>query len=166
MVHYHAHITLDAPVAPPKGWKATEIHLSNEERNQVDFMLTRHAVSARTGINLINEIIALVPQLEGIKRIKIEQDNKFFKPITTYNYLECHMLLPADTRPATGGWVKSKNPKYKDGSTFYNKRLYEGSSMEEEIHSILNYEIATPYLDIKFEQVIYDSNRGVDEWWA
>ena len=118
MVHYHAHITLDAPVAPPKGWKATEIHLSNEDRNQVDFMLTRHVVSERTGINFINEIITLVPRLEGIK---IEQDDNFFKPITVYNYLECHMLLPAGVKPATGGWVKSKNANYKDGSTFYNK---------------------------------------------
>jgi hypothetical protein len=107
--------------------------------------------------------------LDGIIRVKIEQDDAFTLPITPTNYMEIHMLCPIGVIPNGGGWVKSSNPRKNTPQGpvyFFNKRVYDSPLTAEEFSDATLNEQDVPYIECKIEQVIYDSNREHDSWWA
>jgi hypothetical protein len=168
---YHAHITVHNLGEIPHGWKSTTIVLEGE-RVQQDIMLTKHYCVGRRGIETPADILAdinLLP-LNNVLRVKVEQDDGFTLPITPENYVEIHMLCGDGIIPIGEGWVKSRNPRsIKNGIPvyFYNKRVYDSNLSVEEFKASLASEQATvSYLECKVEQVIYDSNRAHDAWWA
>lgn len=171
MTNYHAHLTVspDAPV--PKGWKRTTILLEGM-KVQTDLMLTKHYVIGRKNVSSVEDIKADIAslRLDGIIRVKIEQDDAFTLPITSTNYMEIHMLCPNGVIPNGDGWVKSSNPR-KNTPTgpvyFYNKRVYNSClSAHEFSGAVLDEQKSVPFVECKIEQVIYDSNREHDSWWA
>jgi hypothetical protein len=168
---YHAHITVHNLGEIPPGWKSTTIVLEGE-RVQQDIMLTKHYCVGRRGIETLEDILADINQLPhaGVLRIKVEQDDGFTLPINSDNYVEIHMLCGDGVIPVGGGWVRSRNPRsIRNGAPvyFFNKRVYDSSLTVEEFKASLASEQATvPYLECKVEQVIYDSNRAHDAWWA
>lgn len=170
MSNFHVHMTTSAPVDPPKGWKRTDIVLEGD-RVQTDFMLTKHYQIGKKGIKTINDILndAILARPSNCFRVKLEQDSGFSLQVTELLYAEIHMLCPSGVEPKSSGWVKSKNPRRSSedgGEYFYNKRVYSAESMEALMFATLREEITTEYVDIKFEHVIYDSNRHHDAWWA
>lgn len=171
----HAHITVPFTLPHiPHGWKATDIVLENETRTQVDMMYTKHYRIGVRGIQNFQDIIDDAKDVFrhwAIKRLKVEQDSEFFLPVNKENYLEIHMLVP-DGIPILEGWVKSRNPKsIVNGQRrfFMNKRVYASKLMADEAaHNIRKKVIAAkiPFIEFKAEQIIFDSNRALDGWWA
>ena len=171
MTHYHAHLTVPPDTPVLKSWKSTTIVLEGG-RVQTDIMLTKHYQVGRKGITSIDDIksdIASLP-LGNIIRVKIEQDSDFTLPITPENYMEVHMLCPTGEQPVGEGWVRSSNPRKNtpDGPVyFFNKRVYNFPLTAKEFSDYVIAEQATvAYEECKIEQVIYDSNREHDSWWA
>lgn len=170
-MNYHAHITVPVETTVPRGWKSTTILLEGS-KVQTDIMLTKHYQIGCKGITSVDDIKTDISslQLEGIIRVKIEQDSDFTLPVTPDNYMEIHMLCPSGVEPVGDGWVKSSNPR-KNTPTgpvyFYNKRVYTcewGAKLFTQI--MLGIQAVVPYIECKIEQVIYDSNREHDSWWA
>jgi hypothetical protein len=170
MANYHVHLTVppDAPV--PKGWKRTTILLEGA-KVQTDLMLTKHYVAGRKNVSSVEDIKADIASLhlDGIIRVKIEQDDAFTLPITPTNYMEIHMLCPDGVVPKGSGWVKSSNPRKNTPQGpvyFFNKRVYNSPLTAEEFSNATLEEQDVSYTECKIEQVIYDSNREHDSWWA
>jgi hypothetical protein len=157
MTNYHVHLTVppDAPI--PKGWKRTTILLEGAK--------------VQTDVSSVEDIKADIASLhlDGIVRVKIEQDDAFTLPITPTNYMEIHMLCPTGVVPKGDGWVKSSNPRKNTPQGpvyFYNKRVYNSPLTAEEFSNATLEEQDVSYTECKIEQVIYDSNREHDSWWA
>lgn len=133
-------------------------------------MFTKHYVIDKKGIGSIQDILDDIESVYSIgkTRVKIEQDDEFFLLIDEKYYMEVHLLCPEGVTPP-GDWVRSKNPRsLRDGvpQFFFNRRIYFGGTMQEEIEK-LNKELkGVPYSELKIEQAIYDSNREHDLWWA
>lgn len=163
MTHYHAHITVPDNAVVPKGWKKTDIFLEGE-KTQHDVMLTKHYLTKVYGAN---EVLSDISNLgrDDILRIKIEQENDFFLPVNETTYAEIHMLCPTGVTPNGEDWVRSRNPK-KEGAYFYNKRIYSAPSMEEVIAETVIEQAEVDWVELKIEQVVFDSNRERDRWWA
>jgi len=169
---YHAHLTFPSSIEVlPRGWKRTEIVLLGN-REQTDIMLTKHYMCGRNDMNIdkIYDELKQISKQYGAIRIKLEKDNNFER-ITEENYLECHCKVKGDTT-FDMTWVRSRNPKdVVDGQEiyFYNKRvrkgdfIFEMSRISDEILRCTGPEGAE---DVKFEQVVFDSNRQHDDWWA
>lgn len=165
-MNYHAHLTVPDNTVVPKGWKRTDIILEGD-RVQQDVMLTKHYQLGARGIENVNSIIGDVVSLDlkDLLRIKIEQDDGFTLPISEDNYAEIHMLCPVGVIPNGEGWVMSKNPR-REGAHFFNRRIYSAPSMEEVIAETVIEQAKVPWIDLKIEQAIFDSNRNHDKWWA
>lgn len=170
-MNFHAHVTVQPNTPIPRGWKSTTIVLEGD-RIQHDIMITRHYCIGKHGIETLGDIINDITMLpwEDVIRVKIEQDSNFTLPITPENYVEVHMLCPAGVEPAGDGWVKSRNPRTVINRApvyFYNKRVYDSILSVEQFKGSLALEQANiPYTECKVEQVVYDSNREHDSWWA
>ena len=175
-MNYHAHLTVfGADEYTPHGWKKTDIILEKDNRTQIDTMLTKHYQLGKKGIHTIQDIIEDAPTSNQLKvtRLKIEQDSDFFLPVTKETYLEIHMLCEGEKKPK-GEWVRSRNPKSLSPEGvpryFFNMRLYEGNGRG--VKSLANliqvdlFEQGFDYLEFKVEQVVFDSNREMDSWWA
>lgn len=170
-MNYHAHITVPVETTVPRGWKSTTILLEGS-KVQTDIMLTKHYQIGCKGITSVDDIKTDISslQLEGIIRVKIEQDSDFTLPVTPDNYMEIHMLCPMGVVPNGSGWVRSSNPRKNtpDGPVyFFNKRVYNFPLTAKEFSDYVIAEQATvAYEECKIEQVIYDFNREHDSWWA
>lgn len=171
MTHYHVHVTVPNNTIVPKGWKKTSILLEGD-REQQDLMFTRHYVVEHAAVskvlnNVLKDILenAACFGSSGVQRIKIEQEDDFFLPVNETTYAEIHMLCPDGVIPKGEGWVRSRNPK-KEGAYFYNKRIYSAPSMEEVITETAIEQVEVSWMDLKIEQVVFDSNRERDRWWA
>lgn len=168
---YHVHLTVKSEAVAPKGWKKTDIILEGS-RVQEDVMLTKHYRLGHKGIltlqDIQNDIISL-PKTLDITRVKIEQDSGFHLPITDENYVEIHvkfqevLLLP-------DCWVRSRNPRdlSPEGVPryFFNRRIRQGTCVEAIVEEAKKDIDFTNVIEMKVEQVIYDSNRESDRWWA
>lgn len=169
---YHVHVTALPNTPTPRGWKSTTIVLEGGNRIQQDIMLTKHYCTGKHGVESVSDIINDASMLpwENMIRIKVEQDNNFTLPITPDHYVEVHMLCPIGIEPVGEGWVKSRNPRTLiDGKPvyFYNRRVYNSSLTVEQFKVGLTLEQTNvPYLECKVEQVVYDSYREHDSWWA
>lgn len=172
MIDYHAHITVKKIEIIPKGWKRTDIVLENVTTKQYDIMLTKHYRIGVKGINSVNDILKDIIQYKSkfdIIRVKIEQDSEFTLPITLDNYIEVHAKCNGISAVADNNWVRSTNPKSISAQGipqfFFTKRFYSGNIID--IQNAITDELATVSVsDLKIEQVIYDSNREHDAWWA
>lgn len=170
----HAHVTLPQGITANRpGWKKTDIILEKGERSQIDTMMTRHyriGQRIQTFQDIIDDATWAFNGIR-IERLKIEQDSDFFLPINKENYLEIHMLVPEGT-PELRGWVMSRNPRSivnGERRFFMNKRIYNSKRSVEEQARIINRKICDlglRYFEFKVEQVVFDSNRAVDGWWA
>jgi hypothetical protein len=167
---FHAHLTVSSIDKVPKGWKETTIMLENKQIQQTDVMLTKHYKLGRKNIVVVDDIKRDIQRLDlsNLLRVKIEQDDGFYLPVSKENYVEIHALCNCQIEPPKG-WVKSKNPrKQLDGNKFYflNKRVFFGS----DVNSIQQHAIAElagiDVLEFKVEQIVYDSNFNHDSWWA
>ena len=171
MTDYHAHITVKQIETVPKGWKRTDIVLENITTKQHDVMLTKHYRLGVKGINSVNDIMKDITQhtaVFDIIRIKLEQDSNFTLPVTLSNYVEVHAKCNNDTFINNTNWVRSTNPKSIScgvSQFFFTKRFYSGNIIDIQ-HAISNELSSMSVLDLKIEQVIYDSNRDHDAWWA
>lgn len=135
-------------------------------------MITKHfkiGVRVLDPHDILNECLALQDEHKMfIDRIKIEKDNNFF-PLSEKKYLECHVKIRG-TCNLSAAWVRSRNPKdvTPEGDVyFWNRRVYQGNP--EEVMPRLHAEVLdskAEVLDLKFEQVVFDSNRDRDRWWA
>ncbi len=175
---FHAHITINTQVdipQVPKGWKQTHILLERDNREQLDIMLTKHYKIGYRNIQSIQDIhkdIKLTTNeffnKDEILRVKIEQDQGFFLPISNENYVEIHMLFK-DHLSLDNSWVISRNlKKQKEGKDclFLNKRIRSGSYVNE-----IKTSLRTQLKDIEpkefhIEQIVFDSNPNHDRWWA
>jgi hypothetical protein len=167
---FHVHLTLSKIDNIPKGWKETIILLENDSKQQLDIMLTKHYKFGYKNINNLEDIKKDIStlQLNNLVRVKIEQDEGFYLPVTDTNYVEVHVLCPQESR-LDSSWVRSKNPKKQlEGKKYYflNKRVYSGSSVESIKELVLKELTVIDFIDIKFEQVIFDSNAKHDAWWV
>lgn len=138
-------------------------------------MLTKHYQLGKKGINTIQDIIEDAPNSAQLKvtRLKIEQDSDFFLQVTKENYLEIHMLCEGRRSPG-GPWVRSRNPKSlaPDGTPryFFNMRIYDSNGLSvrsaaNQVQMMLIIQ-GFDFLEFKVEQVVFDSNREMDSWWA
>ena len=170
-MNYHAHLTVPPNTPVPRGWKSTTIVLEGGIP-QTDVMLTKHYRVGCQEIESVDDIKNDIASLRlySVIRVKIEQDDTFTLPVTQHNYMEVHMLCPTGVSPVGGGWVKSSNPRSNtpDGPVyFYNKRVYNYPTGAESFYrDMLDTQASVPYIECKIEQVIYDSNRDHDSWWA
>lgn len=160
----HAHLTLkDLSLPTPKGWKRTEILLTNGSREDHDVMLTRHFKSDLT------KVMEEIAKIRGVERVKIER-TRTWQEVDREHYAEFHVKVPEGaTAPTASGWARSRNPRDRgnDGRLryFFNKRVYSGK-MEEIIEEVKRELYGIDYVELKIEQNIFDSNRSHDAWWA
>ena len=102
-------------------------------------------------------------------RIKVEQDSDFTYLISEYRYVEVHLKCPEGVIPP-GEWVRSRNPRDIDSDGkpryFFNRRYYEGSSVENVVKTLKQELAETQYAEMKVEQILLDTNREMDRWWA
>ncbi len=165
---FHAHLTVNSIEKIPKGWKETTILLENNQTQQTDVMLTKHYKLGRRNISTIDDIKLDIQRLElgNILRVKIEQDDEFYLPVSKENYVEIHALCNCEIEPPKH-WVKSKNPrKQVDGNKFYflNKRVFSGSSVNSIQQQVMIELAGIDVLEFKVEQIVYDSNFNHDSW--
>lgn len=165
---FHAHLTFPSFNSELiKGWKRTEIMLLGSSI-RVDEMITKHYMIGNTfkSFHEILEDCKQVAQLYNAVRVKIEKDNSF-EYITQEKYLEVHCKVKGNCN-LDMSWVRSKNPKDLEKSVyFYNKRIYSGNFNEQA--SLIRKEVllnVPECLDLRFEQIVFDSNREHDSWWA
>lgn len=167
---FHVHLTLKQINHVPSGWKQTTILLERDSRQQLDIMLTKHYKFGYKGINTLEDIKLDISKLniDNLLRIKIEQDEGFYLPVTKDNYIEVHVLCPEETT-LDSSWVRSKNPKKQlEGKKYYflNKRVYFGDSVDSIKESIIKELSSINYTELKLEQIIFDSNFDHDSWWT
>lgn len=164
----HCHITLPVSIQPPKGWKITEIVLADDNTVQTDFMVTKHFLIGIGKYKNLNEVIEYCTtvgrELDCI-RVKVEQEDEFHLPVTDDNYVEFHLKVEGNYEMKD--WARSENPKEKKehGVSFFSKRVRTGTNVNE----VINTEIAkikVPYVELKVEHVVYDSNPSCDAWWG
>lgn len=165
----HCHITLPRAQKPPRGWKKTEIVLANSSMTQTDYMVTKHFAVGRGKFKSLQDItdycVKTCASLGGI-RVKLEQESDFHLPITDSNYVELHLKVNGEAHLGAG-WANSMNPNEQvtGQERFYSKRIRSGSS----VYTVVQTERAklkVPYVELKVEHVIYDSNPELDSWWA
>jgi hypothetical protein len=167
---FHIHLTVSKIDTVPLGWKETVILLEKDSKQQLDIMLTKHYKFGYKNINSLEDIKLDINKLNlsNLLRIKIEQDEGFYLPITQDNYVEVHVLCPEEVT-LDSSWVRSKNPKKQiEGKKHYflNKRIYSGESINSVKKLILQELSGINYSDIKLEQVVFDSNFNHDSWWS
>lgn len=176
---YHAHFTLDPDRRNvvsilPKGFKKTDIILENDIQTQTDEMITRHFKLGKDGFKTINDILIYCDKISkdlSCIRYKLEMTDGTFYPITDKNYMEIHCKVKENVSLNFVDWVRSKNPKNLnitgDYEYFWNKRIRESKYTFLELKEIIKKELSDiNYTELKFEQVVYDSNSEVDNWWA
>lgn len=174
MTTYHAHITVSSITNVPKGWKQTDIVLENTNKTQHDCMLTKHYKIGAHGITSVNDIITDVSNQSQLLtvpviRVKLEQDSNFTIPISDINYIEVHARCYGINAVTNTKWVRSTNPNklHKNGTPlfFYTRRFYSGEI--NDVYSQVSTELYHIKTDeVKFEQVIFDSNVSHDSWWT
>jgi hypothetical protein len=167
---FHVHLTVSKIDTIPIGWKETVILLEKDSKQQLDIMLTKHYKFGYRNINSLEDIKSDISNLNlsNLIRVKIEQDEGFYLPITKDNYVEVHVLCPEETL-IDSTWVKSKNPKKQiEDKKYYflNKRIYSGENVDMVKQSILQELSGINYSDIKLEQIVFDSNFIHDSWWS
>ena len=179
---FHCHLTLDSTAINnkeyfvPKGWKETDIVLIDRTHERKDIMLTKHfRVGNYVKYKTAEQIRIEVSKLRNtfpISRIKIEQDSGFLDDISRERYAEIHMLCYQGEQ-CPEGWAKSTNPRRTvDGLPlyFFNRRVRHpdnfGRKMSKVKEGILKEVEGINYIEIKFEQLYYDSDSSSDSWWA
>lgn len=189
---FHAHITVSSSFKAgfkcPKGWKVTIITLKRESREQTDVMITRHfSVPSQRNPDLesceeelMGAVYGLMESGYEVTRYKLEHESLPTLPVSRKNYRECHIKV----RKPLGkelhqivGFVESRNPMEVGEDyevVFMNARFYEGSidmidrevSRRLKMFQHLNQFNNITILEIKTESTIFDSNHGLDKWWA
>ena len=175
MIDYHAHFTVPNNTKIPQkaGFKLTEIILEDETRTQLDTMLTKHfrlgCKCFYTVKDIIDYCFEISNEINAI-RFKLEQTSGFNIPISKENYVEIHCKVSEDII-LDNTWKRSKNPKNLNITGkydyFWNKRIYSSDfNINEIITNTHQYLSNIDYEELKFEQIIIDTNHKIDAWWA
>lgn len=185
---FHAHITVhtDKEFECPKGWKTTIILLKKDGREQKDVMITRHFVlGSEKNPNLesiMNELHDTRKGLWGVGhnviRVKLEHESLPTLSPTEITYRECHIKIkkPTETNLITvDGFVESSNPMEvttTHSTVFLNARFYQGSvdnidcAIDKVVEQLKALNPKCEILETKKETTVYDTNHGLDKWWA
>ena len=159
---YHVHLTIPTLLSIPKGWKETGMILINGTYYQKDIMITKHYKIGYHKINSIQDIkidSEKTAKKLNASRIKIEKDNNF--PEYLNNYLECHVKT---TEVFDNTWRRSKNPIDTSETFWWTKRFYSGKTCDI-ITNTKKYLNNFKTLEIKFEELILDTNQYHDNNW-
>lgn len=169
---YHVHVTLPSVTSVPKGWKQTNIVLEHNNQQQHDIMLTKHYRIGIKGItsvaSILDDVSASMP-FNTVIRVKLEQDSNFTLPVSDTNYIEVHARCTGGSAITLPMWVRSTNPNRQlangQQQFFFTKRFYSGSidDIQLEVAQCLE---SVAVDEVKFEQVILDTNRLHDAWWG
>lgn len=169
MIDFHAHVTLSEMPGYIKGWKTTVIKLTALDTSQTDYMLTKHYRLGVKGFNTVDDIIAdikLVENKHNALRVKLEQDSGFTMPASNNNYVEVHVNCSGADLITDPTWARSSNAFADEPNAFFlTKRFYSGNV--DSIKQLVETELSTVVVnEIKIEQIIMDSNKQHDAWWA
>lgn len=190
---FHAHITLltdEDDFVAPKGWKTTIILLKKGDREQKDVMITRHyhtdTSKTRDVVDMIANIRETATALQDcghhVIRQKLEHESLPTVPVSEQTYRECHIKIKKKVGEdifVPDGFVMSSNPMEEQDDheiVFLNARYYSGDI--ESIHGDINTKVDrlvgqnnrcgkfVMALEVKIESTVFDTNLGLDKWWA
>jgi hypothetical protein len=172
--HYHAHITVPAFSECPSSWKETSIVLESSQEVS-DLMYTKHFVIGKKNLTSLNDVIEqckIVSETLKAIRIKIEQEDNLYLPITEEHYVEVHALISDQSAVLPEQWRRSRNARSvgeRGKMFFYTRRFREGTHPEviNQVNLDLNILKSEGVLhEVKIEQIVLDTNLEHDRWWA
>ena len=173
---FHVHLTVKNKTDfKLPTWKQTIILLSNDNKEQLDIMFTKHyfipSNKTKSVEDIKRDVDKYVKELNsrGIEviRVKLEHESLPTLSPSESNYRECHIkVLENKLTSIPEGFVKSKNP-IQEGVYFLNKRWYVGdiSDIEHEVDLVVEF-LKEAVIEVKLESIVFDSNKRLDKWWA
>lgn len=176
MKKYHYHITLSGVTSEQleeaakliKG-KATSIDLVKDKNSQIDRMVTKYQKDDSIPKMLKK---ALVLKHNGFKVIRCKLECMYTDLNEWMNchfneseYGEVHIKVPRDLVFESSLMQRSSNQEDTE-TTFLNARVYNRKQSLDFKTEYEKLEKMGAVLSCHFEQVIIDTNKQLDSWWA